>query len=183
MEWARQHVEVLSQVKKDTALYLAGERQKNVYLVAKGMLGRIEISPDTGKRKILSVALPGMAMLTTPHLYSNTPSKGDITALRSGSTILRIPYAAIRDFKEKDPRIDTLIDVLVSKKIKQLSDLRIVTLSDTSFSRYEAFAKQMPYLKTKLTQQEQADLLGISRYTVQEVQHFLATGRKRKRKK
>src|SRR5690606_22014299 len=121
---------------------------------------------DRGRRQILSVALPGMALLTTDHLYSRTPSKGDIVVLRSNSTIIEIPYRAIKDFKEREPHIDTLIDVLGNKKRKQLARLRSVTHGHKPYLCYRHFVTQMPELFQTLKHAEVADLLGISLSTV-----------------
>lgn len=182
IEWARTHVKVQSELKKDQYLYLQGEAQKNVYFATKGMLARTDYHPDTGKQRILSVALPGMALMTTDHLYSHTPSKGDIVVLRSRSRIVEIPYRAIREFKEKEPHIDTLIDVLGNKKRKQMMALRRIMFEPDAFKRYLQFEKDMPQLTEILTQIEQAQLLSIGRNTVQRAQYFLLTGQRPKTK-
>ncbi|NGF56526.1 Crp/Fnr family transcriptional regulator [Parapusillimonas sp. SGNA-6] len=164
-DWAKQHIRVPDSLRKGQALYLEGERQKNVYLVARGLLARVRYN-DKGKRQILSVALPGMALMTTDHLYSRTPSKGDIVVLRSNSIIIEIPYRAIKDFKEREPHIDTLIDVLGNKKRKQLARLRSVTHGHKPYLCYQHFITQMPDLFQTLKHAEVADLLGISLSTV-----------------
>lgn len=166
VEWARMHLHIPSGLRKDEVLYAEGEHQSNVYLVTKGLLARIQVDTATDKRKIFSIALPGMALMTTDHLYSATPSIGDITVLRSNSLVIKIPYQAIKAFKENEQHIDTLIDVLGNRKRKQIMVLRRVTHGLKPFESYLHFADEIPELHRILTNQECADLLGISIATV-----------------
>lgn len=181
-EWTRTRVKVQGELKKNHCLYLQGEAQKNVYLVTKGMLARADYDPDTGKRRILSVALPGMALMTTSHLYSGTPSVGDIVVLRPNSRVVEIPYRSILEFKEKEPHIDTLINVLGNKKRKQMMALRITTHGTKPFESYLRFIDELPELHETLTQKETAQLLGISKTTIQSAHYYHITGKHRKKK-
>lgn len=186
VEWARSHVQV-SALSRGDELYLEGERQQQVYLVTQGMLGRVlyRLPPEDDdrpmKRHILSVALPGMALMTTHHLYTDSPSRGDIVSLRSHTRVIQIPYRSILDFKEQEPHIDTLIDILSNKKRKQLSKLREISAGVPPFERYLHFAEEMPELHEVLTQKEIAELLGISKTTIQSAHHYRITGKHRKK--
>lgn len=172
VEWARTHIRVPIGLHKGDPLYLEGEPQKIVYLVARGLLGRVQdsIPPDDEshpmKRQIVSIATPGMALMTTHHLYSDTPSKGDIVVMRPDTLVIEIPYMAIKIFKEQESPVDTLIDILGNKKKKQLVQLRLATHGLKPFESYLYFAEEMPELQRTLTNQEAADLLGISVDTV-----------------
>ena len=64
-------------IKKGELLYYEGDNSKIVYLVNKGAIGRVTQDNLSGKRQIMTVALNGMALMTTNHLYSDTPSKGN----------------------------------------------------------------------------------------------------------
>lgn len=178
-DWARRHIRIPDSLRKGDVLYLDGDRQKNVYLVARGLLARVQY--HDGKRQILSIALPGMALMTTDHLYSRTPSKGDIVVLRPHTIVIEIPYRAIRDFKDREPAIDTLIDVLGNKKRKQMATLRSATLGIKPFESYLRFVNELPELHHALTQTEAAQLLGISKTTLQSAHYFLVTGKHRKK--
>lgn len=175
--WVLQHATPLHLDSREY-LYLSGQKQKNLYFVVRGLLARIEFDQHSDKRRILSIALPGMATMSTGHLYSHTPSHGDIVALRSNTDVLRFPYTALKEGKVKDTRIDTLIDVLNNKEKKYLSVLRRACMSNIPYRRYLQFAEHMPELRRILTHSECADLLGISLSTVHRAQKKWLRGQK-----
>ncbi len=174
-QWAKDNLKIRA-VKRGEQLTQAGHHLDMTYFVAKGLLARVEENPETGKRRILSLAIPNMALMTTHHLYTHNLHKGDVVALRSG-IIIAIPHHVLRQFQEQEKSIDTLIDVLGNKKKRQLILLRQATLGCSPFDRYLNFSRLLPEIKAVTTQQEQADLLGISRHTVQLAQYFLLTGK------
>ncbi len=178
-DWAKQHIRVRDRLRKGQALYLEGDRQQHVYLVARGLLARVRYD-DSEKRQILSIALPGMALMTTDHLYSRTLSMGDILVLRPASLVIQIPYRAILEFREYEPRLNTLISILTNKKKKQMTALSRIMHEPDPFTRYLSFAQGMPDIQAVLTQIEQAELLGIARKTVQRAQYYLLTGKRSK---
>lgn len=126
LQWAKRNIYVPKKLQRGHILYMDSEYQKNVYLVAKGMLARIQLDEEGSKRRILNLATPGMAFMTTLHLYNQTPSKGDIIVLHPRTTVIEIPYKAILDFKEQEPQLNTLINVLNNKKKKQLATLLLL---------------------------------------------------------
>lgn len=174
-QWAKDNLKV-KVVKRGEQLNPTERHLEMTYFVATGLLARIVESPESGRRKIMSLAIPNMALMTTHHLYTHNLHHGNIVALRSG-IIITIPHAVLRQFQEQEKSIDTLIDVLSNKKKRQLALLRRATLGYSPFERYLNFAKLLPEIKAVTTQIEQADLLGISRHTVQEAQYFLTTGK------
>ncbi|PRD51991.1 hypothetical protein C5749_16980 [Sphingobacterium gobiense] len=172
-QWAHQHIDVM-RIPRGEVLSWSGDRTKKVYFVCKGMLGRIIDIEVNGiaKRKIMSIALPGLALTSTTHLYRNTPHEGDIVALRSG-IVVGISYKAIKAFKAEEPAIETLVDILTHKKKRQLEAHIQILHSTSPFERYLLFDKLMPEIRQVTSQREQADFLGISRDTVQKAQKFL----------
>src|SRR5690606_36994704 len=130
--------------------------------------------------KITSIAIPHLSLTSTSHLYSHTPTRGDIVALRSGIAIA-IPYEAIVDFKESEPTIETLTDVLTNRKKRQLETYLKVIHSTSPFQRYLLFDQLMPEIRSVTSQNEQADFLEISRRTVQEASYFLLTGKRHRK--
>lgn len=176
--WARRHIEVIP-VRRGDMLSWEGDRQKMVYFVCKGMLGRVTETENGNpiKRQITSIALPGFALMTSTHLYRNTRHEGDIVALRSG-IIVAIPYKAIKTYKEEEPMVETLIDILINKKKRQLETHVQILRTTSPFQRYLLFDALMPEIQSATSQQEQADFLGISRRTVQEASYFLLTGKR-----
>lgn len=181
--WASANVRIRRGFRRQDVLYEEGQRQKNIYLAIEGLLARVSFDPSNGRRQILSVALPGMALMTTDHLYSSTPSKSDICILRSNTIVVQIPYAAIKNFYEQEPNLSTLINVIGNKKKKQLAALRRISLDPHPVSACTQFLRDMPELHQVLTQQEIADLLGISRSSVQEAEYLHATGKRRQKRK
>ncbi|TYR36339.1 Crp/Fnr family transcriptional regulator [Sphingobacterium phlebotomi] len=179
--WARTHVGIVP-VRRGQVLHRVGEKRRMVFLVCEGLLARVDYIEfkERIKRKITSIALPHFALTSTSHLYSRTPTSGDIVALRSGIVII-IPYDAIISFKEDDPAVETLIDVLTNRKKRQLETYLRVIHSTSPFQRYLLFDRLMPEIRRVTNQNEQADFLGISRRTVQEASYFLLTGKRPKK--
>ena len=176
-DWARRYIRIQNGIRRGQTLYLEGDHQKKVYFVTQGMLARVRYN-DKGKRQLLSVALPGMALMCTDHLYSHTPSKGDIVVLRPRTVVVDIPYRAIVAFNEQEPQLNTLLHILTNKKKKQMTTLSRILHETDPFARHLLFVHDMPDLQALLTQVEQAELLCISRKTVQRSQYYLLTGRK-----
>lgn len=108
-----------------------------------------------------------MALMTTKHLYSSTPSQGDIIVLQPNSIILAIPYRAIKEFREQEPCLNTLINIIANKKKEQFAKMRLIPYTHGMFETYRYFADHLPELHRILTHQEVADLLGISLSTVE----------------
>lgn len=154
------------QLSNKRVLYEEGSRDQFVYIVCDGLIARIYEDEESEKTKIISVALPGMALMTTEHLYSDRPSQGHIVGIRP-SHILALPYAIVHKHKKKDAKIETLVDVLNSKKKKQLVQLRRLSLILNASERYLSFYRHMPTLIAILSQREMAMLLSISRSTIQ----------------
>lgn len=174
LEWAKKHIRCLTELKKNYLLYYEGEHKKEIYIVIKGLIGRVIENSDTGKRQILSVGTSGMGLMTTNHLYSSTPGKGDIIVLRPGTKIIQLSYRSILELREMDRNADILINVLTNKKKKQMSALRRISLEETAFEKCLLFAEELPQLYQMLSQQEIADILNISRRTVQMASAHLA---------
>lgn len=176
-QWAKDHLKIIF-VKRHEVLELSASTS---YFVAKGLLARVEEDPLTLKRKIMSLALPNMALLCTVHLYSQHIQPGKLVALRSG-ILVSLPHTALRQFQADEKSIDTLIDIFSNKEKRQLALLREATMGFSPFDRYLNFARLLPEIKAVTTQIEQADLLNISRDTVQQAQYFLATAKIHRKK-
>lgn len=176
-QWAKDHLKTIY-VRRGDDLDLSATTS---YFVARGLLARVEEDPITGKRKIMSLALPNMALLGTVHLHSHQVQAGKIIALRAG-ILVTLPHAMLRQFQAIEKSVDTLIDILNNKEKRQLTLLREATLGYSPFERYLNFARLLPEIKAVSTQMEQADLLGISRDTVQQAQYFLATHKMHRKK-
>ena len=164
IDWLKQNIEVIPALSKDEILYLEGERQKNLYFVSRGALARIRYDSNY-KIYILSLALPEMAMMSTAHLYSHTPSIGNIIVLRSNTRVVRISYKAIKSVQHI-PEMNTLISILNNKKKKQLAQLRILSTINSATDRYLYFIKNLKDLKTQITHKEVVQLLGISKASI-----------------
>lgn len=177
IEWATQHIQVKNNLKKGTTLYYNGQMDKTVYLVARGMLAMVSYD-EKGNRSIHRLATPGMAFTTTQHLYSTSPHGMDIVVLKANTLLVQITYKHILQFKEKEPGLNTLMNVLISKKKKQITKLLCIMREQDPFARYLVFVQELPYIASQLTQNEQSQLLNISRATVQRAQYFLLKGKR-----
>ncbi|WP_437922409.1 Crp/Fnr family transcriptional regulator [Sphingobacterium sp. LRF_L2] len=176
-QWAKTHIKII-QYRKNAIVLEEGSLEDSILLVSEGMLARIEEDEEENRRKILSIALPGMALFSSWHLYSKKHINGNIVALRS-SRIISISYKNLKAYKDQDKAIDILIDVLGNKKKKQMMQLRGITLGQKPFRSCIRFLSRMPQLHTLLTQQEQADLLGVSKTTLQSAIYYMAKGKLR----
>lgn len=173
-QWALQQSDLMY-CRRNEGVYAEGWTDKIVFYVCSGILARVRYD-EQDNRHILSVGLPGMAMLSTEHLYSQTQAEGSIIALGT-STVLTISYHAVKTLKETEKSLDNFVNALNNKKRRQLARLRTVGRIVEPTHRYIHFAKRLPELRHALTQVEQAELLGISRRTIQRASYFLLTGK------
>lgn len=199
--WIARHATYTSYV-RGQSVYDSTFGEEEVFYVCSGLIGRIvqtavpvksfkkaaaatgqeEKSNDGEKklfqprRSILSVGTPGMALMTTDHLYTRTQSGGEIVALRP-SEVLTIDYGAIKRFMIDDRSLDSMLFALSNKKKRQLARLRQVNAINDRQSRYIRFAETLPELHAVLSQTEQQDLLGISRRTISRASYLYATGK------
>ncbi len=169
-QWARDNLHPI-QVNRGELLYNYSSPQRNLYFVCQGMIAFVSIDPSIKKRKIESVALAYNSLKSTNHLYSGTPRTGSIVALRS-SLVLRIAYERVKKLKNRDPVIDILFDVLTSREIRQHRSHISILLLKSPLDRYRLFREQLFSIQSVMTQQEQADYLGISKRTLQECQYL-----------
>lgn len=165
---------------KDTCLHEEGSRAEKFFYICSGMLARtthVE-HPKTKKiiRKILSVGLPQMGILTTDHLFTSTQNAGNIVTLRP-SQILTIPYHRLKAMKEDDRLFSALMDALSNKKKRQLHKLRRIDVMKDPAAIYTEFVNLLPELDNLLLQNEKQDLLQISRSTIHRTGFFLLKGR------
>jgi len=178
-QWVKDHLKILV-VKRGEVLEPQGHASEISYFVAKGILARADDDPNTGKRKIMSLALPNMALMTTVHLHSHSIRPGNIIALRPG-IIIALPHSVLRRFQEYEKSVDTLVDVFCNKEKRQLILLQQLLRECSSFERYLNFIQLMPEIRAVTSQTEQAALLDISRNTIQRATYFLATRKKRRK--
>ncbi|MFD2599049.1 Crp/Fnr family transcriptional regulator [Sphingobacterium corticis] len=173
-QWAREHAKQIS-AKRQQVLYDSGTPEKCIYFVCKGMIALIEINGEN-RRIIKSIAAPFNALKTTSHLHSDTPRSGKIVALRA-SKVLRIAYSSINKMKEMDPLIARLVNILVNKKMRQQDAHIAVILHKSVTERVRHFRLELNQLALLMTQQEQADYLGISRRALQKSLYALLTSK------
>ncbi|MFD2554741.1 cyclic nucleotide-binding domain-containing protein [Sphingobacterium tabacisoli] len=189
--WIERHA-TYSSYARGKSVYDSTLGEKQVFYVCSGLIGRVHTTeiplnkkkskeidkqeePKT-KRSIFSVGVPQMALMSTEHLYSNTPATGDIKALRP-SKIITISYEQIKRFMRDDASLDGMLYALSNKKKRQLARLRQSHTIKDPQSRYICFAETLPELHTSLSQTEQQDLLDISRRSISRATYRYATGK------
>lgn len=160
MEWIQQYVRVRV-LKKGELLYIEGESQSRVFIVMEGLLFRNILRKDN-KCRIMSVLVEGMATITSKHLFSATPSIGDIVTARSRNVIIEIPNRPLLALLGQSEAVNTLINVFSNKEKHQSNLLLLVMLESDFYKRYLLFARLLPELHQILMHQEVADLLGFS---------------------
>ncbi|WP_160069122.1 Crp/Fnr family transcriptional regulator [Sphingobacterium bovisgrunnientis] len=175
--WIQNHIEIKSKISKNTAIHLYGERSKVVYFVCKGALARIHYDKNY-KLHIDHIALPGMALMSTIHIYSNTLSEGDIISIQPNSSYIIIKYKDIHQGIQHSPELETLINIFSNKIKKQIIALNVILHESTPLERYCRFINLLPELHQLLTQSEQSSLLNISRRTIQRIQYGFLKGNK-----
>lgn len=164
--WILKHVQVLTLLKKHDELYLTGAKDKSVYLVFRGALGVVKPNKQ-GRNRISHIALPGMALMTRMDLDNGKPLSCHIVVLAAKSIILEIPFKAITAFKKQEPSIATLAQVIGQKEKEQLARLRLLDSEGRGYPAYCYFMEHLPELRGILTNQEVADLLGVSISTIE----------------
>lgn len=168
---------------RNEGVYLEGHSDRTIFFNCSGLLARV-IKEDNEKtqkekRRILSVCLPNMVLTSTEHLYTNKQLPGDIIALQP-SVVIEFSYSSILAFKEEDQLLNSMISALSNKMNKQLGRLRLISFIKDPMNKYLEFTKYLPELREVLSQNEQQDLLDISRSTIQRTSFFLVKGIKRR---
>lgn len=142
-----------------------GKSNHRFYIIIEGMIAWVQYDAQHRKRKILGTALPEMAIQSSRHLYSNSPLEGELIALRK-SKVLAIPYTTLKEANCQDLCLNIFLNALQNKSTKQLRILREISMiTQPLFKRYQYFLEKLPELMI-LKMQERADLLSISRSTL-----------------
>ena len=165
IDWLKQNIEIIKPLPKGEIVYVEGERQKSIFFVCRGALARIVYDTNQNMH-ILSIALQEMALMSTTHLFSSTPSSGNITALHPNTRIIKIPYSSIINYIHEVPEISTLFNILNNKEKKQLFQLRYLSSIKNPIDRYLYFNDNLKELKNSITNIQAAQLLGISIATI-----------------
>ncbi len=171
LQWAMESFEILN-LKRGEYLFHEGSNLKITGLVVNGLLAREKEGSWKGRRRLVLIAGQYQSISTTIHPYSTTCIMGDIVALRK-SLILVIGNKKIRQGLEQDPNTACLVNILSNNNSRALAKMLTVKESTSPSERYLLFDRLFPELRKLTTQREQADLLGISRDTVQKMQRFL----------
>lgn len=179
-QWARRSARY-GKYRRGECVYDSGWGEKKVFYVCSGLVCRItyvyDLRTKRERRAILSVGLPGMALMSTDHLHSDTQAAGELIALRP-SEVLTFRYGDMLRAKEEDPATNKFVAALVNKKKRQLARLRQACAIPDPQSRYIRFTETLPELRAILSQTEQQDLLGISRSSVQRASYSILKGKK-----
>ncbi len=165
VSWIKSQCKVLL-TKRHQILSNTVNKSHYFYFVSRGLLAHIEYLPS-GKRKIFNLAYAGMALSTTLNLYSQKRISGDLVSLRSGA-VIAIPYSSILACNSEDAAINELMSRLIQQQLQFLHRLRIVCWSLRPSERYQLFIKLLSEVDIRISQFEQADLLGISRSCIQQ---------------
>ena len=163
--WAQTQCKIIS-TRRHHNLSGAVSKSHYFYFVCRGILAHCIFLPS-GRRKILSLGFPGAGLSTTIQLYSPKRISGDIFALRSGA-VVAIPHSSLRANSHEDAAIQTLISILVCSQLHLLYKLRNVCWSLIPSERYRQFTVLLADVNMLTSQNEQADLLGISRSCIQQ---------------
>lgn len=181
--WVNRHIKY-KLYPKGTCLHEEGSIAEQFFYICSGILARMthEEQPEANKitRKILTVGLPNMGILTTDHLFTSTQNAWNIMTLRP-SHILTIPYHKLKAIKEKEPIFSALLQALSSKKTRLLNRLRRIDMIREAVPRYMEFTRLLPELDKLLLQEEKQDLLQISRSTINRANYMLLTGRDKRK--
>lgn len=163
LDWLTTHAQVLS-VTRGKQLFAPGDRPDYLYVVTEGLLAGIHWNAH-GQRRIRCLALPVQGIMTLRNLYTHKQVEHVIVALRR-STVIRIPTAAMRDYKENCTEGDILVDVIRDRQERQLRQQNALILMPDEIKRYIRFYHSMSEIRSITSQQEQADYLNISRVSI-----------------
>lgn len=152
-----------------------GEDPENVHLVLTGMVCRYKVMPD-GKRAIVALMLPGdICDLHVAILGRMDHNIGTLT----DSTLVKISRRTIEDLLDNHPRIrralfwSTLVDEAILREWlvnmgRRRADKQMAHLFCEVHARLSAVS-QMQDALMPLTQEELADILGVSTVHAQRV--------------
>lgn len=164
-QWLVDNCSLLDLRRGDVLDIPKGRINHKFYFVIEGMIAWVQYDSQHRKRKIISIALAEMAIQSSRHLYSTTPLEGELIALRK-CKVLAIPYTILKEANSQDLCLNIFLDALQNKSTRQFSILREISMiTKPLFKRYQYFLEKLPELMP-LKIQERADLLSISRSTL-----------------
>lgn len=163
-QWVSEHCECIS-TRRGQWLTEEGTKHTDLFIVTEGAIANIYGS-RAQQYPVLNVAIPMMALSSTVHVFSDTPVAGAIQVIRSGQ-VLRLPYKNLRSWFHEDPCLDHLFYMLANKQIRFHYLLRQIRNIKTLRERYVRFCELLPEFVGYLNEFQQAQLLGISRSTLQ----------------
>jgi len=176
-----EHHAIFKQCRRGECIYDSRWQEKYLYYIVDGLVARqcYQWNSNTQKynRTLLLVALPGMTLLSTKDLYSDTQLAGEIVALHA-TALLQFSYASIKQLVHQHPMLLHVLSSCSSKERHQLFLLRRLDRINSLQMRYIEFIKTLPPLHQSLSQQEQQDLLGISRSSIQRASNLYRNDRK-----
>jgi len=164
IHWARSKLKLVRFRRHQEIFLRAGDRH-SIILVTKGMIAQLGESSEENSRNIKEIDIAGMVFSTTTHLFSRTPAMAKLIALRSGDLLL-IPYRELLKFSDRDPKINELIRILFNRKLRTLSYMNRVNRLHRPLQRYQEFSLLFPEIRNSCSYREQADLLSLSKSTV-----------------
>ena len=171
LQWAMESFDVMK-LKRGEYLSHEGSNIKFTALVISGLLARTKEGSWEGRRRLVLIAGPFQSLSTTIHPFSNNCILGDIVALRK-SIILVIGNKSIRQALQQNQQTSCLFNIISNNGARVLAKMLAVKESTSPSERYLLFDRLFPELRNLATQRERAELLGISRDTVQKMQRYL----------
>ncbi len=166
IRWAKQNLQAI-RTRKGQFLFEEERPKMTLFIVDQGAIINV-VNNSLGKPTILNLAVPQMALSTTAHLHSNKPIAGSIQVIRPGQ-VLCLPYKDLKKWINQDQNINTLVSILFNKQIRFLYLLNQVRGQHTPLERYQHFHRLLPEIASFLNQHQQAQMLGISRSTLQKI--------------
>lgn len=160
VQWLHTHAMPLSHVPEGWPLFEGQAREDYLYVVTEGLLAGATWD-EAGHRSIHLLAPTQHNVMTTRNFYTARRVPYQIVALRN-SSVLRLPVAALKAFKERDIAAATLVSVLREKHNKQYLLHNALLQIRSEGDRYRAFERHCKDWLGLLTLQEIADYLAMS---------------------
>ena len=163
-EWIWRHAELLELKKGQKITDVLPDFVPSAFYLIEGLMARSTVQ-ENGKRKLISICLPGNMLLNTSNMESKTRLNSDIVALKR-SMFLYTPHSKMVPYKDSDPVFVNYLNVLREKKLKQMRIHTELLQEESRSKRFVKFTKLLPDIYRATIQKEQAEYPEISRSTV-----------------
>jgi CRP-like cAMP-binding protein len=140
-----------------------GDICKNQFFLLKGAVRLYQVSNE-GKESVIQFAFEDWFIADLVSYFTETPSDYAIDALED-SEVLLLEKATLEELYLKIPKLERFFRIVFQNALIT-SQWRHTMMQKSAEERYSAFQKRFPFVEQRVSQQNIASYLGITRETL-----------------